>query len=249
VTTVLVVEDNADLRAFIRETLEPTYRVREASDGEQGLRRASDMLPDLVLSDATMPRMDGFALAAALRSRPETASIPVVLLTARARASDRLAGLEAGADAYLTKPFDAEALRLQVRNLIARQQRLRESLPPPPRDTAPEPPRSAFETSVRDAIENRLTDPDFNVSALAETLAMGRKALHRRLKDDLGETPGTYLRTYRLERAAELLRARQGNVTEVAYAVGFNSQSHFSRCFRDHFGTPPSAFAQDDTAG
>jgi CheY-like chemotaxis protein len=244
-----VVEDNADLRTFIRETLEPTYRVREASDGEHGLRRAVDFLPDLVLTDASMPRMDGFALTAALRSRPETASIPVVLLTARARASDRRAGLEAGADAYLTKPFDAEALRLQVRNLIARQQRLRDSLPTPSPDAAPEPPRSALETNVRDAVERHLTDPEFNVTALAEALGVSRQALHRRLTDDLGTTPVAYLRAYRLERAAELLRARQGNVTEVAYAVGFNSQSHFSRCFRDHFGTPPSAFAQDEAAG
>ena len=248
-TTVLVVEDNADMRAFVRSVLEPQYRVLESADGEDGLRQARLSLPDLILSDVMMPRMDGLTMSRALREDPETGSIPVVLLTARAGRDDQLDGLDTGATAYLVKPFDADVLRLQVSNLIGQQQRLRERLSirplraPEPMQDQPEPaPQSALEEQVIGIIGEHLADPQFSVEALAEAVGLSRQQLYRRLKEDTSDTPVAYIRRYRLERAAQLLRERQGNVSEVAYAVGFNSLSYFSRCFGDQFGQTPSAF-------
>ena len=255
-TTILVVEDNADMRVFIRSILEPHYKVVEAVDGEDGLGQARASLPDLILSDVMMPRMDGLAMSRALREDPETNSIPLVLLTARAGQEDRIDGLETGANAYLVKPFDARALRLQVGNLIERQQRLRERLraepsqaPSPLPVATPDPlPPSALEVQVTEAIEQHMADPQFSVEVLAGEVGLSRQQLHRRLKEDAGVTPVAYIRAYRLERAARLLRERQGNVTEVAYAVGFNSLSYFTRCFGDHFDQTPSAYVAQSVA-
>ncbi len=249
-TTVLVVEDNADLRAFVRSILEPTYRVLEAADGVAGLEAARDQLPDLIVSDVMMPRMDGLTMAGHLRDDPETAAIPLILLTARATREDRVAGFETGAEAYVAKPFDADQLRLQIGNLIARQYRLRDKLREAGAEIGVRAPSdepltdSALVRTVREAIEAHLTEPGFGIEALADAIGMSRQQLHRRMKDEADQTPTAYLRTYRLERAADLLRTRQGNVSEVAYAVGFNSQTYFSRAFRAHFGEPPSAYAK-----
>ena len=249
-TTVLIVEDNADMRAFVRSILEPAYRVVEAADGEAGLRLTRETLPDLILADVMMPKMDGLAMSRALREDPTTGSIPMVLLTARAALADRVEGLETGADAYLSKPFNAEVLLLQVGNLIARQQRLREQLRREPGLTAPmPPPRSAFEAQVCDVIEQHLSDPQFSVEVLADKVALSRQQLYRRLRDETKATPVAYIRQFRLERASRLLSARQGNVSEVAYAVGFNSLSYFTRCFQEHFEETPSAFLVRSTRG
>ncbi len=237
-TTILVVEDNADMRAFIRSILAPAYRVLEAADGEKGFDAAKAALPDLILADVMMPRMDGLAMGRALREDPSTWSIPLVLLTARAALDDRIAGLETGADAYLVKPFDPGALRLQVGNLIARQHRLRDRLRP---ETAPIETQSTFEARVCEVIEQHLSDPQFSVEMLAEKVALSRQQLHRRLRDETGTTPVAYIRRFRLDRAVRLLRQGQGNVSEVAYAVGFNSLAYFSSCFHQHFGETPTA--------
>ena len=242
-TTVLVVEDNADMRAFVRSILEPEYRVLEAADGTEGLRLARKALPDLILADVMMPEMDGLTMSRALREDPTTGSIPIVLLTARAARADQVEGLETGADAYLSKPFDAEVLRLQVGNLIVRQQRLRGQLRQEPgmKESMPSP-RSAFEAQVCEVIEQHLSDSQFSVEVLADKVALSRQQLYRRLRDEAKATPVAYIRQFRLERASQLLTERRGNVSEVAYAVGFNSLSYFTRCFHDHFEETPSAF-------
>jgi AraC-like DNA-binding protein len=152
-------------------------------------------------------------------------------------------GLGTGVDAYLTKPFNASVLQLQVSNLIDRQHRLREQLRQEPVALEPSsPPQSPFEARVREVIEQHLSDPQFSVAMLADAVALSRQQLYRRLRDDTGETPVAYIRQFRLERAARLLREQQGNVSEVAYAVGFNSLSYFTRCFHEHFEETPSAF-------
>lgn len=258
-TTVLVVEDNADLRAFVRGLLQTDFRILTAADGAEGLRLATQALPDLIVTDVMMPVLDGFTMAKALRDAAETAAIPVIALTARAGLEDRVEGLETGVDAYLTKPFDAEVLRLQVRNLIARQHRLRDLLRsralPPPNTTARESEdQTAAETSadsrfvrdVRAQLEVNLSDPDFNVEALAEALALSRQQLHRRLVAEVDTTPVAFLRSYRLKRAADLLRAKEGTIAEIGYAVGFNSQSYFGKSFRKHFGVSPTAFLEQN---
>jgi CheY-like chemotaxis protein len=269
-TTVLVVDDNADVRAYVRSVLAVTYRVLEAADGEAGLELARAALPDLVLADVMMPRLDGLALARALGEDPATDGIPVVLLTARAGPRDEVAGLATGADDYITKPFDRLVLEARVANLIATRRRLREryrreGMPAPPpepppvvppssvREPDPAPPAaprepSALERRLRAVVEARLLDPDLTPETLATAVALSYQQLYRRLKDELDATPSHFIRTVRVERAAGLLRDGAGSVTEVAYAVGFNSLSHFNRCFRERFGVAPSALVGRETA-
>ena len=255
-TTVLVVDDNADIRTYLRGHLERDgrYRVLEAADGEAALDAVRRRLPDLVVSDVMMPRLDGFGLLQALRSTPETDFVPVVLLTARVEAEDRLAGLGLGADDYVTKPFDANELTQRVDNLIAMRRRLRERYAgrPVPAEPPPDIPLlAAADQSFLDAVEEAtaagLADEDFDVAALAEAVGQGRSTLHRRLTDLVGESPSAYLRRHRLERAADLLRQRAGTVSEVAYAVGFKSVSHFSASFSRHYDLTPTAWTDRHT--
>jgi signal transduction histidine kinase/ligand-binding sensor domain-containing protein/DNA-binding response OmpR family regulator len=247
VTTVLVVEDNAELRAFIRMHLEGRFGVVEAADGVQGLELARRLLPDLVLSDVMMPGLDGYALCRALREDPETDFIPVILLTARAATEDRLAGLREAADAYLTKPFQVEELTTQIDNLIALRRRLRERFAGNRVEVRPVTLELAasdakFLDQVRSVIESHLAEEDFGVEELARLVAHSRGHLHRRLKEILDESPSDLLRRMRLERAAQLLEAGAGSVSEIAYGVGFKSVAHFSNRFQDHFGMRPSAY-------
>ncbi len=252
-TTVLIVDDNADIRAFIRRHLGKIYHLLEAEDGEAALQVARTTLPDLVISDVMMPRLDGFGLVEAMRADPDLNFVPVLLLTARAEPEDKLAGLGLGADAYLTKPFSTEELRLRVHNAIARQQRLRHRLQQelahptngaaPKVPGAPNPNGSAFLDEVRAVARQHLAEEGFGVEALADALAMERTTLYRRLREHTDQSPTVLLRELRLDEAARLLREGAGTVSEVAYAVGFQSISYFSRRFKERFGTSPSQYS------
>jgi signal transduction histidine kinase/DNA-binding response OmpR family regulator/streptogramin lyase len=248
VTTVLVIEDNAEVRAYVRKQLSPAYRVLEADNGDEGLALTREFLPDLVLSDVMMPGLDGHALCRAIKTDPETDFIPVILLTARAAPEDRLAGLHERADDYLTKPFDVKELLARIENLIASRKRLRErfggvpalSLHPTAVNVVPA--DAKFLEQVRVAIEASIGDEDFTVEQLARQVAHSRGHLHRRLRALLDESPSDLVRRMRLERAAQLLAAGSGSVAEVAYSVGFKSVAHFSNSFNEHFGVRPSAY-------
>ncbi|MEM6287475.1 MAG: two-component regulator propeller domain-containing protein [Bacteroidota bacterium] len=250
VTTVLVADDQADIRAFVRRHLESAgYRVVEAADGAEALDRVRQRLPDLVVSDVMMPRLDGLGLCRALRSDPETDFLPVLLLTAKAAPEDRLDGLAELCDDYLTKPFDVRELVARVDNLIALRRRIRDRFAGMGGDGAVgEPPigsaDDAFVASVRAAIEAGLPDDAFTVSALAEAVGMSRSHLLRKTTDLLGTPPSDLIRTARLDRAARLLAARAGTVSEVAYGVGFKSVAHFSNAFLAHTGSRPSAYLE-----
>jgi DNA-binding response OmpR family regulator len=246
---VLVVDDNAEVRAYVKQHLAPRYRVLEAVNGEQGLEMARRMLPDLVLSDVMMPVMGGFALCRALKSDPDTDFIPVILLTARAEADDRLTGLAEQADDYLTKPFDVRELLARIGNIIAMRRRLRErfagsrlTMHPISVDIASA--DQKFIEQVRLAIEASLADENFTVERLATAVAQSRGNLHRRLRELVGESPSDLIRRMRLERAAEMLEAGAGSVGEVAYAVGFKSVAHFSNAFNELHGVRPSAWRE-----
>ena len=254
-TTVLVVEDHPDVRAYVRRHLEEAYRVLEAADGEAGLRAAREHLPDLVVSDVMMPKLDGLGLCRALKADPETDFIPVVLLTAKATQEDRLDGLRQLCDDYLTKPFEPVELRARIANLIAVRTRLRERIRQPAEvaavpksSSAPEIPSAdaVFVADVRAAVEANLSDPDFGTEALAEVVGQSRTTLYRRLKATTGQTPSETLRAARLDRAAALLAARAGTVGEVAYGVGYKSVAHFSNGFLEHHGCRPSAYAAEN---
>jgi DNA-binding response OmpR family regulator len=249
VTTVLVVEDNADLRAYIRAHLASRYRVVEAVDGVEGLEKARSLLPDLVISDVAMPKMDGYELCSSLRGSSETDFIPFIMLTAQAGTDQRIAGLSGGADDYITKPFEMRELEVRVDSLIASRRRLRERFSGQMLELRP---RSAVSSSdesfierVRAAIEAHLGDPTFGVAELARAAFQDRSHLYRRIQALFGETPSDLIRRLRLEQAARLLGTTSGSVGEVAYAVGFASLSHFTKCFRDAYQITPAAYRNE----
>jgi len=248
-TTVLVVDDHPDVRAYVRRHLEPDYRILEAADGAEGLEQARRFVPDLVVSDVMMPGLDGNALFRSLREDPELELVPVVLLTARASAESRIQGLRDGVDDYLVKPFDARELKARVDNLIASRKRLLakfETRPPQPLKASEVTATSAdaaFLARVQALVEERLGDSELSVEGLAEALGCDRSYLLRKLRALTGETPSGLIRSLRLQRAEQLLRAGAGAVSEIAYAVGFKSVAHFSNAFQERYGERPSAFA------
>ena len=244
---ILVVEDNDDMRAYLREQLAPAYQVVEAVDGEEGLAKAREQEPTLVISDVMMPRMDGLALLRALKQDEALATVPVILLTARAEAQDRLEGFEAMADDYIAKPFHADELLVRVRNLIDIRQALqaqysRRVMMVTPADLDLDAADTRFLEEIRTALEARLdAGDDLDVQGLAEALFMSKRKLERRLKDVTGQTPGAFIRQMRLERARQLLEKQAvETVAEAAYAVGFHNPGYFSRLYRNAFGHAPS---------
>jgi signal transduction histidine kinase/DNA-binding response OmpR family regulator/ligand-binding sensor domain-containing protein len=253
--TVLVVEDHADVRAYLRRHLETAYRVVEAASAEEALAGMAAEPPDVIVSDVMMPGMDGHAFCRAVRSNPETDHLPIILLTARAGQDDTLAGLGAGADEYVTKPFDPAELLTRVRGILRARERLRARygrvggavavVPGPAEVQSVE---SMFVERIRQILEERSHDENFDISALGVALGVSRAQLHRKTREILGTTPAEVLIQFRLARAAQLLASRAGNVGEVAYAVGFRNLSHFVKRFRQQHGQTPAAFAAAHSA-
>lgn len=242
---ILIVEDNPDVRQYIRDQLSETYQVMEAGNGKQGLEMAIEITPDLVVSDIMMPEMDGREFCRLVKSNEKTSHIPVVLLTAKADQADKLEGLSLGADDYLIKPFDTRELQVRVANLIEQrrhlQERYRRSLHAfAPAEVELESIDSAFLQKVREAVETNLEDETFSVVELGAAVNMSRSQLHRKLKALTGYAPNEVIRNMRLERARAMLEKRTGNASEVAYMTGFNSPAYFAKCFKDYFGISPS---------
>lgn len=292
-TTILVVEDNADLRGFINDVLSDTWRIIEASNGKEGLERVAVELPDLIIADIMMPEMDGFTFNRTLKESVETAAIPLIFLTAKATTSDKQAGFGEGADDYITKPFEVELLKTRVKNLIDSRLRLRKLLEfergftdnikqnvsgltkssdvqrmeylnqdsflietefdETSRKPKGQIPNFELNTSilsnfdpflveVNKIIESHYTDPNFGVAELSVLLYLDRRTVHRRLKQSTGLSPAEYLKKYRMNTAVKLIKSQAGNISEIAYAVGYNSLAYFSYAFREHFGKNPSEY-------
>jgi CheY-like chemotaxis protein len=249
--TVVIVEDNADVREFLIEHLAESYETVEAVDGADGLEKVHQASPDLVLADVMMPRMDGYQLCKAIKTDDRFNHIPVVLLTARASEDAEIEGLEAGADDYIYKPFSADALMARMENLIEIRNLLRRrfggEVTIKSTGATVESADAVFLEQVRDAAEAHLGDSSFTVEWLADEVGVSARQLRRKLRDLLNLSPGGYLRMLRLERAAQLLEQRAGNVSEVAYQVGFNDPRYFSRLFSQTFGVPPSSYPKEQS--
>lgn len=241
---ILLVEDNADVRTYLREHLRSEYRLLEASNGAEGIEAARDQIPDLVISDVMMPKIDGYELCKTLKLDEKTSHIPVILLTAKAGMESKLEGLETGADDYLTKPFEAKELLARVKNLIELRRKLRERFVVghvlKPGEVAVTSVDDAFLRKVMSIVEERMGDEYFSVEDLARTATMSRSQLHRKLTALTNQSPTAFIRSMRLHRAMEMLKKNAGTVSEVAYAVGFGGVSYFSKCFQDQFGILPS---------
>lgn len=244
--TVLIVEDNPDMRAYMRGYLSEYYRLVEAEDGAQGIKQALKHAPDLIISDVMMPNMDGFQFCERIKSDERTSHIPVILLTARASGESKIQGLETGADDYLTKPFDARELRVRVSNLIEQRRRLQErfrrELVIQPSEITVTSMDETFLKKVMAAVEAHIDDPAFETDDLAREAGVSRRHLNRKLRALTGQSVREFIRTLRLKRAAQLLQQKSGTVTEIAYEVGFQSIAHFAKIFREEFGVAPSEY-------
>jgi len=245
---LLVVDDHPDMRSYLQDVLlAANYRVVLAVDGEDAQNQAQAETPDLIVSDVMMPGIDGFELCRRLREDQQTSHIPVILLTALNEQNSCQEGLLSGAVEYLTKPFDSEDLCIRISNLLERQHRLGDRLARLIREQMAKEPQiesaeDQYLQDLRDAIDRHLDDPDFKIDELCKEMGTSRSQLHRKLTAVTGLSATGFVREHRLQRAAGLLAAGQGYVTEVAYAVGFQSLSYFTRCFRDQYGVVPSQY-------
>ena len=241
--TVLVVEDNPDVRTYIQDQLHEQFNLLEAEHGREGFELALENIPDLIISDVMMPEMDGTELCKQLKTNDKTSHIPVIMLTAKADRSDKLEGLETGADDYLTKPFDAEELQVRMKNLIEQRKRLREKFKGEgilkPKEIAVTSVDELFLNKVMETVEENMEDEEFSVEDLAGAVAMSRSQLHRKIKALTDVSPSVFIRTLRLERGKQLLEQNAGNASEVAFMVGFNSSTYFAKCFKERFGVSP----------
>jgi len=243
---ILLVEDNIDLSAYLTGILDKNFRIITAFNGKQGLELALENIPDLILSDMMMPEMDGFELCTKIRSQETTSHIPFVLLTARAAIEDRLEGFELGADEYLTKPFNVNELHVRINNLLEQRRNLRErfgrEIKIQPKDITVTSLDERFLQKVIAKMEEKISDSSFSVETFSMEIGMSRKNFHRKLVALIDQTPNEFIRIFRLKRAAQLFEQKAGNVSEIAYQVGFQNLSYFTKCFKEQFGVAPNEF-------
>jgi len=243
---ILVVEDSEDVRGHLLDNLEDQFNMQEAVDGEEGLSLATSTIPDIIITDLMMPRMDGVELCKKIKTDERTSHIPVIMLTAKATVESRIEGLETGADAYMTKPFNMQELQTRLKSLIEQRKKLRERFSKEtelgPSDIAVTSVDEKFLNKAIQIIEENLGDCDFDVTAMTGEIGMSRMQLFRKLKALTNQTPSEFIRTIRLKRAAQLLKKNFGNVAEITYEVGFNNLSYFAKCFRELYGVSPSEY-------
>ena len=240
---VLIIDDNIDIRTYLRSVLSEKYNVSEAADGKVGLELARKIVPDIVLSDIMMPVMDGLAFCQQLKTDKAISHIPVILLTARSLDEQRAEGYEHGADAYLSKPFSLRLLFSRIDNLIQSRKKLSKLFSNSDENDAFEKLSNetdkTFAAQLRKIIQDNLSDNEFNVERIGDEIGLSRVQLYRKVKALTGYSPVEMLRKARLTRARHLLRTTEKTVSEVAYAVGFSTPSYFSKCYKDEFGESP----------
>ncbi|MBK8968965.1 MAG: response regulator [Lewinellaceae bacterium] len=245
---VLVIEDNVDVARFTGQCLGTKYRLAFAAEGKAGLEKARQLIPDFIISDVMMPGMDGLEVCQHLKADELTLHIPVLLLTAKAGTEARIQGLKAGADAYLTKPFDEEELHVRIEKMTELRERLRLKFSGSAQANHEAPPSDFFSTSdpflqkVNALIENHLDDENLNADLLSAGLFYSKMQVYRKIKALTDQSTANYIRIYRLHRSLELLRSGQYNVSEAAWQTGFGSLSYFSTAFKEEFGVSPQEF-------
>jgi len=244
--SVLVVDDNADIRQFIREQLEDSFQIYEANDGINGIKLAAELIPNLIITDLRMPGIDGFEVIKKLKQDTITSHIPIIILTAKSDQKDKITGLETGADDYLVKPFSTQELIVRVKNLITTRKRLRERYSKTasfnPSDVTESSIDQLFLEKVIKSINDNISNTTYSVDQLAKDVAFSVSQLNRKLKALIDQPAGLYIRTIRLEKAAEMLKNKVATVKEIAFAVGFTEQSNFAKSFKKYFGISPSEY-------
>lgn len=248
--SVLLVEDNADVRAFIRSQLIDRFVVQEAVNGRVGFDMAVEHMPELIISDVMMPVMDGVDLCKMIKSDGRTSHIPVILLTAKSEQTHRLEGLEAGADDYLPKPFNVKELNLRIQKLIELRINLRQRLlEAPTLSFTPlngSPVENQIIEQITTCIHEHLSDPQFSVSVLAESVKLSGQQLNKKLRAITGLTANKYIQSVRLKKALMMLETEDLNVSEVAFKTGFGSTAYFVKTFREQFGKTPGSVLRSE---
>lgn len=243
---ILIVEDSADVRFFLKESLVHEYDIVQAEKAEDGIALAKDTMPDLILSDIMMPGMDGLEFCSRIKNDWQTSHIPVILLTAKVLHDDIIQGLETGADDYITKPFQVEELYARIKNLILQRKHLHEKfrreITLHPDSVVSNSLDKEFMRKLMYIIDQNLRNEDFDSDVLAQQIFVSRSQLNRKLQAITGHRPGEFIRMYKLKRAAQLIMENKFSITQIAYEVGFNSPAQFSRAFRKHFSCLPSEF-------
>ncbi len=250
-TVILIVEDNAEMRQYIRGALVPQFEVLEAADGREGINIAKETVPDLIISDIMMPVVDGYRLCQTLKNDINTSHIPIILLTAKASEQSIIQGLQTGADDYITKPFNTNILLTRIKNLVDLRRQLQLKIQRQKRLLPVEIPISSMDETflkeLQEILEKNLSDPEFTVEQLCKKLYMGRTNLFKKVEALTGETPKQFIQSYRLERAYRLLKGNFGNVTEVAFEAGFSSTAYFTKCFKEKFQCLPSTVLSSES--
>jgi len=241
---ILVAEDNADVREYIKENLSASYQIMEAGDGTAGIEKALDIIPDLIISDVMMPKQDGYELCRILKNDEKTSHIPIILLTAKAASENKIEGLQTGADDYLIKPFEPKELVVRVNNLIEQRQHLREKFSTgfviKPGEVTVSSLDNSLLKRIMEVVEKKMGDENFSVEELAQSVCLSRRHLNRKLSALTNLSPTEFIQYMRLHRARNLLVKKAGSVAEIAFQVGFSSPSYFSSCFLKRFGFLPS---------
>jgi signal transduction histidine kinase/ligand-binding sensor domain-containing protein/DNA-binding response OmpR family regulator len=245
--TIVVVEDNEDIRFYLKDNLKAYYKVEEASNGKEGWEKIKELNPDLVVSDIMMPLMDGVELARKIKTETLTAHIPVILLTAIGSEEKQLQGLKAGVNDYITKPFTFEILASKIRNLLAQQEllhkRFQKQIEVNPQEVTITPVDEKFLKQALEIVERNMDKPEFSVEDLSRDMFMNRVTLYRKILSITGKTPLEFIRTLRLKRAAQLLEKSGMSIAEIAYEVGFNNPKNFTKAFKEEFKIIPSQYA------
>ncbi len=238
----LVIEDNEDVLYYIGKVLTPSYKILTAGDGQAGFEIAVHAIPDIIISDIMMPKMDGYELTEKLKSDSRTDHIPIILLTAKTAQEEKIKGLSAGADAYLTKPFNEEELKVRMDNLIERRRKLQSDYAGQGSLIKKEVKNDPFMNRVVDLMEENYMDEDFGIAEFVKALPLSRMQVHRKLKALTGYSTSQFINYFRLEKARELLDSEQLNISETAYTCGFSDPGYFSKLFSKKYGVSPLAY-------
>lgn len=244
--TILIVEDNPDVRRYIKSVLQKDYEIIEASNGKEGFIKAMKNIPDLIISDVMMDGMNGFELCKSVKENISTSHIPVVLLTAYALDEQRLIGFESGANAYIPKPFNAEILKIRINKLIENKEKIKEYFKKnltfgDKKGNIGQIDKTLIER-FRTIVEDNITDSDLNVDALGQELGMSRVQLYRKIKSLTNYAPNELIRNIRLKKAEQLMIYSDKSISEIAYDTGFTSPSYFSKCFKEYFNESPTEY-------
>ncbi len=247
--TIMVVEDNYELRKYMLSTLSVKYKILEASDGEMGYNQAVENVPDLIISDIIMPNLSGIELCKQVKGNIVTSHIPIILLTAKTTLEDQINGIETGADAYITKPFNVHYLEVVIKNLIETRQKLFKRFSQEvyilPKEITNNTLDQNFLENIINYVEENILSTQLSVENLASHLLMSRGHVWRKLKSLTGQSTNEFIRTIRLKKAIKLMEESSLNVSEIAYKVGFSSPAYFTKCFREQYGKSPSGYFSD----